>query len=97
MIVIYPTQYQKNAPNNRLGVEVVSTKDQTMPKPSGMYDIFVIIVSHMDDVGELNYKVSYCNKSNQHIVNTVIDCNFHSKNLEILIDKFKQIEEIWLT
>jgi hypothetical protein len=97
MIVIYPIQYQHNAPNNRLGVEVVSSKDQTLPKPSGMYDTFVIIVSHMEGVADLNYKVYYCNTNNLHIVNTTIDCNHHSTNLETLINKFKQTEEIWLT
>jgi hypothetical protein len=97
MTVIYPMQYEKNAPNSRLGVEVVSSKDQTLPKPSGMYDTFVLIVSHMEGVGDLNYKVSYCGSSNLHIVNTTIDCSHHSTNLETLIDKFKQTEEIWLT
>ncbi len=97
MIVFYPKQYEKNAPNNRLGVEVIVSDSYTFPTSSGMYDTFVIIVKHLDGVGKLNYCCEYADNGNLHVINTNIDCNFHSNNLETLIDKFKQTEEIWLT
>lgn len=99
MIVYYPKEYKKNAPNNRLGVEVVLFDENTpfAPQTSGMYDTFLIIVQHSDNCSNLNYINSYSSSGNYHMVNTVIDCNFHSPNLETLINKFKQTEDIWLT
>ena len=95
MIVIYPKEYMINAPNSD-GVEVIFTGDP-IPLPSGMYDTFLMIVEHEPKMADLNYKLSFCNNNNRHTVKTMIDCNFQSKNLELLIDKFKQTEEIWLT
>lgn len=94
MTVIYPKEYMSKLPNDHLEVEFISSED-VIPHPSGMYDTFVMIVEHMSGMADLNYELSFCNKSNRHIVKTVIDCNFHSSNLEFLIKKFNEIENIW--
>jgi hypothetical protein len=91
MTVIYPREYMINAPNSD-GVEVIFTGDP-IPLPSGMYDTLLMIVEHEPKMADLNYESSY--KSCVHTVKTMIDCNFQSKNLELLIKKFKTIEDIW--
>jgi hypothetical protein len=94
MIVIYPKEYMSNAPNNNSEVEFIFTGDP-IPLPSGMFDTFLMVVEHESKMADLNYELSFCNNKNRHIVKTMIDCNFQSRNLELLIKKFKAIEDIW--
>lgn len=94
MTVIYPKEYIENAPKNHSEVDIIFSENQS-PLPSGMCDTFVMEVQHVSGMGDLNYELSFCNKSNRHTIKTSIDCNFHSKNLDLLITKFKTIEDIW--
>jgi hypothetical protein len=94
MTVIYPKEYMSKLLNNYSEVEFISSED-VIPHPSGMLDTFLMVVEHQSGMADLNYELSFCNKSNRHTIKTSIDCNFYSGNLELLIKKFKTVEDIW--
>jgi hypothetical protein len=95
MIVIYPKKYEKNSPKEFDDVEIIKSDDWVDVIPSGMFDTFVIVVSHMEKISDMNYKISFNNKSNLHTIITNVDCNFNSQNLDFLIKKIKKWEDIW--
>jgi hypothetical protein len=95
MILIYPEKYKENCPNFDNIQFLEKTNIHYDQISSGLYDTMILKVEHLDDVSDFNYSSQYNRKSNIHYVWTFIDCRYKSKNLELLIDKFKQIEEIW--
>lgn len=95
MIVIYPKKYEKNCPSELDGVEFVKTDDKFDVAPSGMFETFILMVEHMEGVSKFNYSLCFDADKNQHVAITKIDCNFHSRNLEMLINNLKKMEENW--
>lgn len=98
MIILYPSQY-KNIQTISDDVEVIYYDDDSyqyfehLKNLSGMYDIVILKVEHVSGISELNY--NSWKKPNVHFVITQIDCNYSSSNLKLLINKYKQIENIW--
>lgn len=95
MIVVYPRHFEENAPKIN---EVVfdDEHDQKLTEIlSGLYETFVIYVFHREDTSDLNYIATKNRSENLHEISTMIDCRYPSKNLDLLINKFKKIEEVW--
>ena len=90
MIVVYPKEFKENAPEN---CNVIFGVDNI--ENSGLYDQFYILVEHENDSAKLNYISIYDVINNIHFVKTKIDCRYSSNNLDMLIKKFKKIEEVW--
>ena len=97
MIIFYPEEYKENAPKYG-NVRFYPTKDKFMSinvDDNGMYDTFVLKVEHSDGEDVLNYGGYKELNRNIHYYTTSVDCRYESKNLDILIEKFKKWEEIW--
>ena len=98
MIILYPSQY-KNIQTIPDDVEVIYYDDDNyqyfeyLKNLSGMYDTVILKVEHINGISELNY--NSWKEPNVHFVITQIDCNYSSFNLKLLINKYKQIENIW--
>jgi len=95
MTLIYPKEHIENAPIDQ-DVDIITDYDELNKKISGLYDTFVVFVSHKESVGGLNYAVSFDRLRNLHILTTFIDCRYKSDNLKLLIDKFKAFENAWM-
>jgi hypothetical protein len=97
MIIFYPEEYKENAPKYG-DVRFYPTKDKFAPinvDDNGLYDTFVLKVGHFDGEDVLNYGGHKELNGNIHYYTTSVDCRYESKNLGILIDKFKSVEDIW--
>lgn len=94
MILIYPRFFEKNAPTFENVETLLFAPDLQIPS-SGMYDTMVMEVRHKEDEKDLNYSVVFDSKKNSHKVTTFVDCRYDSKNLELLVETFKKIEDIW--
>ena len=96
MTVVYPREFEGNQKFEE-GVERQYWEEFNYPEivnPSaGMKDLIVLYVSHVSDEIRENYNAWYIEKSN-HKFTTYVDCRYHSKNLNHLIKKLTQIEEI---
>lgn len=96
MTVVYPEEFKGNQkfPD---GVDVIywDHKGNAYPhiKHDGMTDIIVLAVDHEEDEDQENYEIRYWGQS-VHRFYTNVDCRYHSKNLDHLIKKLTQIEEI---
>lgn len=97
MILIYPEKYKENAPEY---VDILFYPEEekykhTMVEDNGFYDTFILKVGHFNGADELEYRGWKELNKNIHYYMTSIDCRYKSKNLDVLIDKIKNIEKIW--
>lgn len=97
MILLYPDKYKENLKSYD-GVDIRyyhTSPDDYHVDDNGLYDIFILEARHNDDEKDLNYHSFKWITRNCHVVKTSIDCRYPSKNLDMLVEKFKKIEDIW--
>jgi hypothetical protein len=94
MIVIYPEKFKGNQePEDFLDIRYRDEENWDDPVPiNGLFSTVVLVVNHKEGEGNLNYEASF-KGGTLHVVNTNIDCNYHSDNLKYIIRIFEQFEE----
>jgi hypothetical protein len=95
MIVIYPEKFKGNQKfDDDIEVQYRNEKNWNTPITSnGMYSTVVLFVNHKEGEGSLNYELSFKGET-LNVVNTNIDCNYQSDNLNYLFDIFQDFEDI---
>ena len=98
MTVVYPEEFKGNQKfdYNEEVVEIIywdQSEGITISKHDGMTDQIVLWVDHDIHQDRENYRSTYIGNG-VHNFTTDVDCRYHSKNLDHLIKKLTQIEEI---
>jgi hypothetical protein len=88
MTIIYPKHGMQKFPKD---LHVIHSDDDVTL--SQLEDTFVLSVHHQTDADRLAYDGYF--RDGVHKISTNVDTNYHSKNLEFLIDVFTKYEEIW--
>lgn len=90
MTIVYPENGKQDFSKHE-DVKIIHSLGDTAPNHMGDNFIMFVISSH--NCHKLNYQIRY--DECLHTMTCFIDVNFDSKNLNLLIEIFREYEELW--